>query len=97
PKAPVAPTQMQWPGPAGLQRAAIVLQDATGRVATQQKDGPWGLFRLLDGANVQKAGETVMARFGVGGQEVAYAINVPAGENPLTSPLLRNFRCPGAP
>jgi type VI secretion system protein ImpL len=97
PKAPVAPTQMQWPGPAGLQRAAIVLQDASGRVATQQKDGPWGLFRLLDGANVQKAGETVMARFGVGGQEVAYAINVPAGENPLTSPLLRNFRCPGAP
>ncbi len=95
PKAPVAPTQMQWPGPAGLQKSAVIAKDATGREATTQKDGPWGLFRLLDGANVQRAGETVMARFSIGGGEVSYAINVQAGVNPITSTILREFRCPG--
>lgn len=94
-KPPVAPTPMQWPGPAGLQKSVLIVKDATGRTSTQQKDGPWGLFRLLDGASIQRAGETVMVRFNIGGGEASYALNAPSGVNPLTSPLMREFRCPG--
>lgn len=95
-KAPVAPTQMQWPGPAGLQKTAVIVRDFTGRESVTRKDGPWGFFRLMDGASVQRAGETVMARFQTSGGEVAYALNAPAGINPITSTILREFRCPGA-
>ncbi|MGL4325250.1 MAG: type VI secretion IcmF C-terminal domain-containing protein, partial [Beijerinckiaceae bacterium] len=95
PKPPVAPTPMQWPGPAGLQKAAVIVRDTSGRTVTQQKDGPWGLFRLLDGASVQRAGETVMVRFNVSGNDVSYGLNAPSGVNPITSTLLREFRCPG--
>lgn len=98
PKPPDAPTPMQWPGPAGMQKAAVimVMDQATGRSVSLQREGPWGLFRLLEAGTVQRSGETLIATFPVGGREIAYAINVAAPVNPLTSTVLREFRCPGA-
>ena len=87
---------MQWPGPAGMQKAAVILvQDQAGRTVSLQRDGAWALFRLLEAGTVQRSGETVIATFSVGGRDIAYAINVAAPVNPLTSTLLREFRCPG--
>ena len=97
PRPPEAPTAMQWPGPAGMQKAAVILVlDQAGRTATLQRDGAWALFRLLEAGTVQRSGETVIATFSVGGRDIAYAINVAAPVNPLTSTLLREFRCPGS-
>ena len=87
----------QWPGPVGMSAAAISLQpDIPGRSSVLQKSGVWGLFRLLDGANVSRAGEALIARFNVGGREVQYQLNVTSLPNPFTLTALRDFRCPAS-
>jgi type VI secretion system protein ImpL len=85
----------QWPGPAGLARAALIYNlDKTGRTATLERQGPWALFRLLEAAKVQRSGEALIADLSIGGQTASYQINVVSPLNPLVSPLLREFRCP---
>jgi type VI secretion system protein ImpL len=85
------------PGPQGLSKAAVVLAlDRTGRTATLERPGAWGLFRLLDG-NVQQAGQSLVATLNVGGRAVSYQINVSAPVNPLSPQALANvrqFSCP---
>ncbi|MFX5680345.1 type VI secretion IcmF C-terminal domain-containing protein, partial [Acinetobacter baumannii] len=69
-----------------MQKAAVimVMDQATGRSVSLQREGPWGLVRLLEAGTVQRSGETLIATFPVGGREIAYAINVAAPVNPLT-------------
>jgi hypothetical protein len=91
------PTTFTWPGPQGLSKAGVVLNlDKTGRTATLERPGPWGLFRLLDG-NVQQSGQSLVATLNVGGRPVQYQINVAAPVNPLAPNVLNNIRqftCP---
>ena len=87
----------QWPGPVGLSAANLVVApDIPGRTSKIERPGPWGLFRLLDSANVSRSGEALIARFTVGGREAVYQINVTTLPNSLTLAALREFRCPSA-
>lgn len=99
------PTSFQWPGSLGRQRAAITITPVVtgffgrqtndqGRSVTLERTGAWAFFRLLDAGRVVKRGDSVTARFVVGGREVSYRISADSFLNPLVLPALRNFSCP---
>ncbi len=100
------PSQLQWPGPSGLGRTAILLETGGGGggffggatpVQSQtllERNGVWSLFRLLDAGSVLRQGDAVVATFVAGGREVSYRFNVSSIQNPLVLPALREFRCP---
>ncbi|MBN9064302.1 MAG: hypothetical protein BGP06_13695 [Rhizobiales bacterium 65-9] len=97
-QAPDLPPQVvtfQWPGPVGLSSASLTILPAIpGRAPPPPKNGPWGVFRLLDTANVTRSGDALIARFNVTGREASYQINVTTLPNPFTLAALREFRCP---
>lgn len=94
------PAQVTWPG-AGVGRTTISIEGATGFFGGKspstlllEKDGTWSLFRLLDSGSVLAQGDAVVATFVAGGREMSYRFNASTGQNPLTLPALREFRCP---
>ncbi|WP_070106367.1 type VI secretion system membrane subunit TssM [Burkholderia plantarii] len=97
---PVAPFTVTWPGPRGGVHAEIT---ASPRIrpdtSTIAADGPWALMRLLQKGRVVEAatpGRTRVA-FSFDGRQAALDV-ASAGSvaNPLTSDVLRTFRCPSA-
>jgi type VI secretion system protein ImpL len=100
------PATVQWPGPTGLGRTAIILEGQTtgggffgGAQTTPpqllaERTGTWSLFRMLDSGSVLRQGDSVVATFVAGGRELSYRFNVSSILNPLVLPALREFRCP---
>ncbi|MGU7780920.1 type VI secretion system membrane subunit TssM [Burkholderia sp. PU8-34] len=95
---PVAPFTVTWPGPRGGVHAEITasprIRPDTSTIST---DGPWALMRLLQKGRVVGSatpGHTRVA-FSFDGREAALDI-ASAGSvaNPLTSDVLKTFRCP---
>ncbi|VWD43860.1 type VI secretion system membrane subunit TssM [Burkholderia contaminans] len=95
---PVAPFTVTWPGPRGGVHAEITasprIRPDTSTVST---DGPWALMRLLQKGQVigtATPGRTRVA-FSFDGRDAALDI-ASAGSvaNPLTSDVLKTFRCP---
>lgn len=95
---PVSPFMATWPGPRGGVHAEIT---ASPRIrpdtSTLAADGPWALMRLLQKGRV--VGTAIPGRtrvvFDFDGREAALDI-ASAGSvaNPLTSDVLKTFRCP---
>ena len=100
------PVTVQWPGPTGLGRTAVVLEGqsggggffggggATPPQLLVERTGTWSLFRMLDSGSVLRQGDSVVATFVAGGRELSYRFNVSSISNPLVLPALREFRCP---
>ena len=65
-----------------------------GAPSVLERSGAWSLFRLLDAAAPRAQGDWIVATFIVGGTELQYRFSVGSVQNPLTSPALREFRCP---
>ncbi|MBY4724792.1 MULTISPECIES: type VI secretion system membrane subunit TssM [Burkholderia] len=95
---PVAPFTVTWPGPRGGVHAEITasprIRPDTSTIST---DGPWALMRLLQKGQVigtATPGRTRVA-FSFDGRDAALDI-ASAGSvaNPLTSDVLKTFRCP---
>ncbi|MDR8727094.1 type VI secretion system membrane subunit TssM [Burkholderia pseudomultivorans] len=95
---PVAPFTIAWPGPRGGAHAEITasprIRPDTSTIST---NGPWALMRLLQKGKVigtATPGRTRVA-FGFDGREAVLDI-ASAGSvaNPLTSDVLKTFRCP---
>ncbi|RQZ20775.1 type VI secretion system membrane subunit TssM [Burkholderia sp. Bp9031] len=95
---PVAPFTVTWPGPRGGVHTEIT---ASPRIrpdtSTIAADGPWALMRLLQTGRVVETatpGRTRVA-FSFDGRQAALDV-VSAGSvaNPLTSDVLKTFRCP---
>lgn len=95
---PVAPFTVTWPGPRGGVHTEIT---ASPRIrpdtSTIAADGPWALMRLLQKGRVVETatpGRTRVA-FGFDGRQAALDV-ASAGSvaNPLTSDVLKTFRCP---
>ena len=58
-------------------------------------DGPWALFRVLDQANKQNAGQqAIRASFGRGATATTLAIGLPSPRNPFSRAGVWSFRCP---
>lgn len=97
---PVAPFAATWPGPRGGVHAEITanprIRPDTSTIST---DGPWALMRLTQKGKVIETatpGRTRVA-FDFDGRKAALDI-VSAGSvaNPLTSDVLKTFRCPSS-
>ncbi|CAB3748244.1 type VI secretion protein VasK [Burkholderia puraquae] len=95
---PVAPFTVTWPGPRGGVHTEIT---ASPRIrpdtSTIAADGPWALMRLFQKGRVVETatpGRTRVA-FSFDGRQAALDV-VSAGSvaNPLTSDVLKTFRCP---
>lgn len=89
------PGSLTWPGTMGSGTVALGLQpEIPGRESMVMVQGPWGLMRLLDAGSVSRSGENILARFVIGGRDVAYTIQVGSVANPFFLPALSEFRCP---
>lgn len=96
---PVAPFTVTWPGPRGGVHAQISasprIRPDTSAITT---DGPWALLRLLRKGRVVETATPGRTRveFRFDGREAVLDI-ASAGSvaNPLTSDVLKTFRCPG--
>ena len=97
---PVAPFTVTWPGPRGGVHAEITasprIRPDTSTIST---DGPWALMRLLQQGRIvgtATPGRTRVA-FGFDGREAVLDIaSVGSVANPLTSDVLKTFRCPAS-
>ncbi|RQS26684.1 type VI secretion system membrane subunit TssM [Burkholderia sp. Bp8992] len=97
---PVAPFTVSWPGPRGGVHAEITanprIRPETSTIAA---DGPWALMRLLQRGRVVETampGRTRVA-FDFDGRKAALDIaSTGSVPNPLTSDVLRTFRCPSS-
>jgi type VI secretion system protein ImpL len=93
---PVQALAVKWPGPRGGYQAELSgnprIRPETSMVMTR---GPWALMRLLEKAsmvNTASSGRTV-AVYSLDGRKVALGISSGSYPNPLSSDLLRTFKC----
>ncbi|TXD06294.1 type VI secretion system membrane subunit TssM [Burkholderia pseudomallei] len=97
---PVAPFAVSWPGPRGGVHAEITasprIRPDTSAVST---DGPWALLRLLQKGRVSGTatpGRTRVTLDFDGRKAVLDLASTGSVANPLTSDVLKTFRCPGS-
>ena len=60
------------------------------------RDGPWGWFRLLDGAEVRSTNASDRKRviFNVGGRIAIFQLQTGSVVNPFALAALSKFKCP---
>ncbi|MGX5840906.1 type VI secretion system membrane subunit TssM [Mesorhizobium sp. ArgA1] len=89
------PGLIPWPGKTGSASLSLT-PELPGRESAIKFDGPWALKRLLDKGQVTANGDSLEARFVIGGRDVAYTIKTGEDGNPFTLPALSAFSCPKA-
>ncbi|HWK66921.1 MAG TPA: type VI secretion system membrane subunit TssM [Rhizobiaceae bacterium] len=89
------PAQISWPGALQPGSASVSLTpELPGRPSDLRFEGPWALKRLLDAGSVTPNGDSMDARFVIGGRDVAYSVNFGTGPSPFHIPALSGFSCP---
>ncbi|MDR2786787.1 MAG: type VI secretion system membrane subunit TssM [Candidatus Accumulibacter sp.] len=95
---PIQVFSVNWPGPRGgtvaeMTASPRVRPDTSAISAT----GPWAIFRLLDRGKIIHTAHSdrVLAEYDFDGRKALLEIGAGGQQNPLSSGLLRNFRCPG--
>ncbi|WP_326523459.1 type VI secretion system membrane subunit TssM [Sphingomonas sp.] len=93
-----------WSASGGLPEASVVLYRAPAAGAAPgagdelrriETEGAWALFRLIDQAQKENAGErAIKATFGDGARAVTLMIQLPGDKNPFSRGGLWSFRCP---
>lgn len=87
--------QLSWSAQGTLPEAGVTLYSAGQPVLTETQEGPWALFRLMDGARKENTGpQTITATFGSGTQTAVFKISLPNDRNPFGRGGLWSFRCP---
>lgn len=96
-----APKPILWSASGGLPEASVVLYKTAAAGAAPEElrrietEGPWALFRLIDKATKENAGEkAVKATFGDGARSVSLMISLPTDKNPFSRGGIWSFRCP---
>ncbi len=95
-------TRLTWPGATGMANARQVFDPSpTSGPASIEARGPWALFRLLQQANVTRAGagEVYHVAFQLGDRRVTYELRAASAQNPFAPGIaglgvLRGFTCP---
>ncbi len=92
---PQQPMRMQWPGPGGRNQVRLTFSPVGGAGTVVTKDGPWALFRLLDGArSASTQPDRVTFTFAGAGGSASYLVTAGSVANAFTLPALHEFRCP---
>ncbi|WP_321789256.1 type VI secretion system membrane subunit TssM [Paraburkholderia sp. J94] len=97
---PVVPFIVTWPGPRGGVHAELTAHPRIRpETSTASANGPWALMRLLDKGHVTDTatpGRT-RAAFDFDGRKAVLDIAATSSvANPLTSDVLKTFRCPSS-
>ncbi len=86
-----------WSAQGNVPQASVVLFTGTNKVGEVKETGPWALFRLMDKARKENAGEQAMnATFGTGAQTAVFKVTLPGESNPFSRGGVWSFRCPVA-
>ena len=91
------PTAFTWPGEVGLARVGIG-PPIEGSENVWTKEGPWGLFRLLDGAETRDLAASDRKRliFRIGGRLATFDMQSGSVINPFGLGALSSFSCPSS-
>jgi len=89
---------VNWPGPRGGSSAEMTanprVRSDTSSIMT---NGPWAVLRLLDHGKIINTANPnrVLVEYNFDNRKVLLEITTGGQQNPLSSRLLQNFRCPG--
>lgn len=89
------PTAVKWPGTVGMAR--VVFQPPVpGSGNAVSRDGPWGLFRLLNAAEIRPTNVVDRSRviFNIGGRIAIFQLQSGSVLNPFNLDALSKFSCP---
>lgn len=79
----------------GLPAASVVLLSGEKELFRLDAEGAWALFRLMDAAQKENAGETaIRATFGQGKAFATFRVQLPGRTNPFGRGGLWSLRCP---
>ena len=93
---PMRATNLQWPGPDGSSRVRMSFEASSGSQVSRTKEGPWGLFRLLDESEVIKSSlsDRYKVMFEISGHKAQYELQAGSVVNPFRLSALERFNCP---
>jgi type VI secretion system protein ImpL len=93
-----ASAAFQWPSGKGTGQAHVEFDPSPGAAAAASlhREGSWALFRLLDAASVEPAGQPDRFRVVFGGGLATLELVANSVVNPFRSGTLDRFRCPDA-
>jgi type VI secretion system protein ImpL len=95
---PIQVLSVNWPGP---RSGSIAEMSASPRVRPETStiiaNGPWAIFRLLDRGKIISTAnpDRVLVEYDFDGRKILLEISTGGQQNPLSTRLLNNFRCPG--
>jgi type VI secretion system protein ImpL len=95
---PVIPWNIVWPGPRG---GSVAEMSANPRIrsdgSTIAMRGPWAVFRLFERGQISSTSSNskTIVDFKFDGRPATVEINAGTQPNPLTSDVLKGFKCPG--
>jgi len=93
---PMRSTNLQWPGPDGSTRVRMSFEASSGSQVSRTKEGPWGLFRLLDESEVIKSSlsDRYKVMFEISSHKAQYELQAGSVVNPFRLSALERFNCP---
>jgi type VI secretion system protein ImpL len=95
---PQIPMSLQWPGPRGSSQVRLQISPAsTVGSSGQVFEGPWALFRMLDGMHITPTSqpEKFIVTFNVDGRKARFEVITTSVQNPFRLNELKQFNCPG--
>ncbi|MEM8799792.1 MAG: type VI secretion system membrane subunit TssM, partial [Pseudomonadota bacterium] len=92
---PIIEQTVSWPPANGNREVRIMFQDLEGKRPARSADGPWALFRILEGAAVEPiTTDRIKVTFTIDEMTAVYEIRAHSVYNPFSLSSLRRFRCP---
>ncbi|HJT50365.1 MAG TPA: type VI secretion system membrane subunit TssM, partial [Nitrosospira sp.] len=95
---PQIPVTLQWPGPRGSSQVRLQISPASANGASGQVfEGPWALFRMLDGMQISPTSqpEKFILTFGIDDRKARFEVVTSSVRNPFRLDELKQFHCPG--
>lgn len=95
---PVLPWNITWPGPRGGGFSELTanprISSSTSVITVR---GAWSLFRALERGQLSNTGNAgkILVDYDFDGRHALFELNVGSTPNPLTSDILKQFKCPG--
>lgn len=88
------PRTIVWPGTG--RSTMLQLSPPLDRESSLRFEGsPWTIIDFMNAAtSTEQRGDTLRARFNVGGRNITYDFTINAITNPFTMPEIRDFECP---
>jgi type VI secretion system protein ImpL len=94
---PQVPMTIQWPGPRGSSQVRLQISPPSSAGASGQVfEGPWALFRMLDGMQITPTSqpEKFVITFGIDGRKAQFEVITSSVQNPFRLNELKQFTCP---